>query len=183
MKPFSYYKQYSLRGIKRNKRKPSKEDLPPTFVDLMERMGYEFSDYNEWVNGCIGISRGCGTDYIARFDFKQGIFIAKEDERLGRITTLKLEELPMRNICFQIPETPGGGQMKYQSDINERIPKFRDYLTECSFVIATKSGRPEVSKQFSKKHCAELWGGCIEIFPHEPWGEELIRLCKDYNTE
>ena len=183
MNPCSYYKQYSLIGVKKHGRKPTKKDLPESFVDLMEKMGFEFSDYNEWINGCIGISRGCGTEYVARFDFKQGIFIAKEEERFGRIKTLGLEELPMRNMFFQIPDTHGGGQMRYASDVDERIPRFRDYLKESSFSINSTKDGLEVRKDFVREYCGCLWGGCIEVSPYEPYGEELVRLCKHYKKQ
>lgn len=183
MEPFSYYRQYSLRGVVRHGRKPSKRDLPKEFVDLMERMGFKIDNSTEWVENCIGISRGVGTDYIARFDFKEGILIAKEEEKLDRIKPLGLEKLRLRNVCFQIPDTYGGGSMMSQSDINERIPEFRDYLEANSFCINTMTrGSPEVRKKFVTRRCGELWSGCIEVFPNEPWGEELYRVCKEYRT-
>jgi hypothetical protein len=180
MKPFSYYRQYSLVGISRNSRKPSKEDLPEPFVKLLEHMGFEIEEHPDWMKDCLGISRGVGTQYIARVDFKQGIVIALEKENLGKIRPLGLEELPMRNICFSIPDTYGGGTMHSERDIEERIPRFRDYLKKCSFELITGASYPEVKKKFTGKKCGELWQDCIEVFPYEPYGEELVRLCSEF---
>lgn len=181
MEPQSYYRQYSLVGIRRRYgTKPSKSDLPENFVDLMERMGFEIEDSPEWMENCLGISRGHGTDFIARVDFNEGIVIAKAEERLNRIRTLGLEELPLRSVCFSIPGTYQGGSMQSDNDVEKRIPKFRDYLKKHTFKIITSIGNPDVEKVYATRKCGELWGGCIEVFPHEPWGEELVRICKEY---
>ena len=175
-----YYKQYSLSGVRRDKEIPSKKDLPEAFVDLMERMGYKIEDSPNQEKDSISISRGVGTEYVARFDFEEGIFIAKTKEDFGRITTLGLEELATpREVFFEIPETYGGGSMMEKRDIDERIPKFRDYLEKYSFDIEIEYVKcPSVKKRFATKKCGELWMGCISVFPNEPWGEELYRLCE-----
>ena len=190
MRLIQYYKHYSLSGVKRHKKTPSKEDLPEAFVDLMKRMGYEVEDSPKWKKDCIAISRGAGTEYVARYDFKKGVFIARVDENLGRITTLGLKELTTpREVFFEIPETETCSKdwMLYQKGrgIDERIPKFRDHLNEHDFYIKTKYGAyPSVVKKFLVRKSGELWEsqgeGCISVFPSEPWGEELYRLCKEY---
>jgi len=180
MEPFSYYKQYSLFGIKRKNKNPSKRDLPKRFIKVMETMGFKIERAPKGEDNCLRISRGVGTEYFARVDFEQGIVIAKEEENLGKIKTLGLEEIPMRNICFQIPDTYGGGSMATESDIEKRIPRFRDYLKEYSFEICTDEDSHLVKKMYAGKKCGVLWFNCIEVFPHEPWGEELVRLCEEY---
>ncbi len=167
-------------GIVRRNKKPSKKDLPKKFVDLMEAMGFKIEESPKWKKNCLAIGRGGGTEYFARVDFKHGIVIAKEEENLDRIETLGLEELPMRDVCFEIPDTYGGGVMMSRLDIEERIPRFRNYLESYSFEIITGADNPQVKKKFATEDCGGLWHGCITVHPYKPWGEELVRICEGY---
>ena len=184
MKSYNYYTRYSLSGIKRHHKKPSLEDVPKEFTDLINHMGFDIEDEEYNREGCLIVGEGMGSEISAWIDFKEGLFVAKADSVFGRIPNLKLEEIPQRNRVFRIPGTYGGGTMAEEKDVRERIPNFRDYLIENYFSIKYSATRcPTIRKKFITKQCAELWGGNIEVFPNEPYGEELIRLCEEYRPK